>query len=93
LTPKNTVLQVLFNADEFMLMTTVKSDPTKTNAGFLSMLPVNGGCPAAQVTRLSLPYTAVLFGTALVPGTCSILATDASFRAAIISATGGGKSS
>jgi len=70
-------------------MTTVKRDPTKTNTNFLSMLPINGGCSAAQVTRLSPPYTAVLFGTALAPGTYNILTTDDYFGAAIISITGG----
>lgn len=87
--PTNTVSQVLFNQDETMLMTTVKGDPTKNNTGFLSTLPINNGCPAAQDTRSSPLGTAVLFGTTLVPGTSNILATDASFGAATISTAGG----
>ena len=87
--PTNTVSQVLFNADESMVLTTVKGDPTKNNTGFLSMLPIKDGCPASQDMRSSPAGTAVLFGTALIPGTSNILATDASFGAATISTTVG----
>ena len=86
--PTNTVSQVLFNQDESMVMTTVKGDPTKNNTGFLSMLPINNGCPAAQDTRSSPAGTAVLFSTAPIPGTSNLLATDASFGAATIFITG-----
>ncbi|KAL8707611.1 MAG: hypothetical protein Q9220_007398 [cf. Caloplaca sp. 1 TL-2023] len=86
--PTNTVSQVLFNQDESMLITTVKGDPTKNNTGFLSMLPIQNGCPAAQDIRSSPTGTAVLFGTASIPGSTDLLATDASFGAATISTTG-----
>ena len=86
--PTNTISQVLFNQDESMVMTTVKGDPAKNNTGFLSMLPINNGCPAARDTRSSPAGTAVLFGTAPIPGTSNLLATDASFGAATISTTG-----
>ena len=84
--PTNTVSQVLFNQDETMLLTPVKGDPTKNNTGFLSILPImDGGYPATQDTRTSPSGTAVLFGTALVPNTQNILATDAAFGAVTIS--------
>lgn len=86
--PTNTVSQVLFNEDETMAMTTVKGDPTKKNPGFLSMLPIKDGCPADKDVRSSPAGTAVLFGTANIPGTSNILATDASFGAAVISTQG-----
>ena len=85
--PFNTVSQVLFNQDESMLITTVKGDPAKNTTGFLSMLPVQDGCPAKQDTRSSPAGTAVLFGTAAIPGSTDLLATDASFGAAVISTT------
>lgn len=83
--PENTVSQSLFNEDQTMLLTTVKGDPTKNNTGFLSMLPVTDGCPADKDTRSSPAGTAVLFGSAIVPGTNTLFATDASFGAATIS--------
>ncbi|KAL8832658.1 MAG: hypothetical protein Q9170_004798 [Blastenia crenularia] len=86
--PANTVSQVLFNSDESMLLTTVKGDPMKNATGFLSMLPIHKDCPATQDTRSSPAGTAVLFGSAVIPGTTDIFATDASFGAATISITG-----
>ena len=83
--PTNTVSQTLFNEDQTMLLTTVKGDPTKNNTGFLSMLPIAQGVPATQDTRSSPAGTAVLFGSAIIPGTNNLFATDASFGAATIS--------
>ncbi|KAL8788301.1 MAG: hypothetical protein Q9195_007357 [Heterodermia aff. obscurata] len=83
--PENTVSQSLFNEDESMLLTTVKGDPTKNNTGFLSMLPITDGCPADKDTRSSPAGSAVLFGSAVVPGANTLFATDASFGAASIS--------
>ena len=83
--PENTVSQSLFNEDQSMLITTVKGDPTKNNTGFLSMLPITDGCPADKDTQVSPAGTAVLFGSAVIPGTNNLFATDASFGAATIS--------
>ncbi|CAF9915808.1 MAG: hypothetical protein HETSPECPRED_002588 [Heterodermia speciosa] len=86
--PGNTVSQTLFNEDQSMLLTTVKGDPTKNTTGFLSTLPIPDGCPAAKDTRSSPPGTALLFGSAIVPGPknkTTLFATDASFGAATIS--------
>ncbi|KAI4174643.1 MAG: hypothetical protein LQ343_002216 [Gyalolechia ehrenbergii] len=85
--PANTVSQVLFNEDETMLLTPVKGDPAKNNTGFLSLLPVHHGCAAEKDTRSSPAGTSLLFGTALIPGTTDILATDPTFGAAVISTT------
>ena len=82
--PTNTVSQTLFNEDQTMLLTTVKGEPTKINTGFFSMLPKANGVPTAQDTRSSPAGTAVLFGSAIIPGTNNLFATDASFGAAII---------
>ena len=86
--PTNTVSHSLFNEDQTMLLTTVKGDPTKNNTGFLSMLPITDGCPAEKDIRSSPPGTAVLFGSAVIPGTKNLFATDASFGAATISLDG-----
>ena len=83
--PTNTVSHTLFNEDQTMLLTTVKGDPTKNTTGFLSMLPIAKGAPAAQDTRSSPAGTAVLFCSAIIPGTNNLFATDASFGAATIS--------
>ncbi|KAL8942672.1 MAG: hypothetical protein Q9216_001526 [Gyalolechia sp. 2 TL-2023] len=85
--PANTVSQILFSEDESMLITPVKGDPMKNNTGFLSLLPIHNGCPAPQDTRSSPNGTSLLFGTALIPGTSDIFATDAAFGAAVISTT------
>ncbi|KAL8988746.1 MAG: hypothetical protein Q9169_008503 [Polycauliona sp. 2 TL-2023] len=83
--PLNTVSHIFFNQDETMLLTTVKGDPMKNNTGFLSMLPVQKDNTATKDTRSSPNGTAVLFGSAIIPGTGDIFATDASFGAATIS--------
>ena len=82
--PTNTISHTLFNEEQTMLLTTVKGDPTKENTGFLSMLPIAEGVSAAQDTRSSPAGTAVLFGSAIIPGTNNLFATDAPFGAATI---------
>ncbi|KAI4144530.1 MAG: hypothetical protein L6R39_004141, partial [Caloplaca ligustica] len=86
--PTNTVSQVLFNADESALLTTVKGEPTRNTTGFLSILPVHNGCPAARDIRSSPAGTAVLFGFALIPGTTDLFVTDAAFGTVTLSTSG-----
>ena len=89
--PLNTVSQTFFSADESMLFTTVKGDPTVNNTGFLSVFPVekpaNGAaCLSTKETRSSPNGTAVLFGSSTIPGMPnSLFVTDASFGAAVLS--------
>ena len=82
--PTNTVSQTFFNEDSTALFTTVKGDPTVNNTGFLSVFPVNNGVVSTQEVRSSPAGTAVLFGTALIPGTNNIFVTDASFGTATL---------
>ncbi|KAJ9608225.1 hypothetical protein H2200_007213 [Cladophialophora chaetospira] len=88
--PTNTVSQLFFSEDESRLFATVKGDPTVNNTGFFSVFPVNGGgwhsasSLASQDTRSSPSGTAVLFGSADIPGTSNVFVTDASFGGAII---------
>ncbi|MCJ1259815.1 hypothetical protein MMC24_007654 [Lignoscripta atroalba] len=83
--PTNGPADTFFNEDETVLLTTVKGDPAVNNTGFLSAFPVSGGAVSTQETRSSPAGTAVLFGTVNIPGTSNLLATDASFGAAIMS--------
>jgi hypothetical protein len=82
--PTNTVSQTFFNADSSALITTVKGNPAANNTGFLSVFPVVGNSVSTQETRSSPAGTAVLFGTALIPGSSNIFVTDASFGAATL---------
>jgi hypothetical protein len=87
--PLNTVSQTFFSADESRLFTTVKGDPTVNNTGFFSVFEVQsnkcGASLSQKETRSSPSGTAVLFGSALIPGTPDVFATDASFGAAVLS--------
>ncbi|KAM7217324.1 hypothetical protein V8F06_007267 [Rhypophila decipiens] len=91
--PTNTVSQVFWSADESQLLATVKGDPEKGNNGFFSAYAQEGGNQAkagkfrvSQEEIRSTPEgTAVLFGSAAIPGTQDVLATDASFGVAILS--------
>ena len=103
--PTNTVSQTFFSEDGSMLFTTVKGDPAANNTGFLSVFPVGSssstgggryGRRNAQQSQLSVQGTtsspagtAVLFGSAVIPGTNNnIFATDASFGAAVLAVDG-----
>ena len=81
--PTNTVSHVLLNADESAFLTTVKGDPMANKTGFISVLPVESAkqATAAKDVRSSPNGTAVLFGSAAIPGTNDVLATDAAFGA------------
>ena len=100
--PLNTVSQTFFSDDGSMLFTTVKGDPPNNKTGFLSVFPVESsghgrkrGKPqlSTQGTTSSPDGTAVLFGSAIIPGTSNIFATDASFGAAVLSVDGSGTAS
>ncbi|TAQ86477.1 hypothetical protein B7494_g5199 [Chlorociboria aeruginascens] len=82
--PTNTVSQTFFNADSTALLTTVKGDPTVNNTGFLSVFPVVNNVVSTQDTQSSPSGTAVLFGSALIPGSPNIFVTDASFGSATL---------
>ncbi|POS79352.1 hypothetical protein DHEL01_v202237 [Diaporthe helianthi] len=103
--PTNTVSQVFFSDDQATMFATVKGDPTKNNTGFLASFPVNAAsrCQSASVAaqgeQSSPEGTAVLFGSAAIPGTSDLFVTDASFGGAVLSmqqaaaaATGNGSS-
>ncbi|KAH8176178.1 lactonase, 7-bladed beta-propeller domain-containing protein [Sarocladium implicatum] len=85
--PTNTVSQVFFSQDEQMLYTTVKGDPAVNNTGFLASFAVESSCGqiSSQAVMSSPDQTAVLFGSASIPGSTDLFVTDASFGAAVLS--------
>ncbi|KAI9806641.1 MAG: hypothetical protein M1825_006098 [Sarcosagium campestre] len=99
--PTNNVAHVLFNSDSSMLLTTVKGDPMKKNPGFLAAFPATADGKVSMTGAMSSPNgTAVLFGSANVatpaagsnaPTGNIIVATDASFGAAMLSVDRDGK--
>lgn len=92
--PLNTVSQVLFSEDESTMFATVKGDPTVNNTGFLASFAVTAGAGqkaaavSSQGQMVSPSGTAVLFGTAAIPDSASLFATDASFGAAVLGVQG-----
>ena len=102
--PTNTISQILFNDDSTQLITMVKGNPPPTNAtapangtavnnGFVSVFPVQNGKVGTQDVRTSPPGTAVLFGSANVPGTTKVVATDASFGTTVLDIASSGQAS
>lgn len=89
--PLNSVSQTLFSEDGRTLITVVKGNPgansTRNPTGYLSLLPIrsSGRPDPAHETRSSPNGTAVLFGSAIIPGKNELFATDASFGAVTIS--------
>ena len=89
--PTNSVSQVFFAEDQSALFATVKGDPAVNNTGFFSVFPIiseddkAGSYVSSEDIRSSPDGTAVLFGSANIPGTSSVFATDASFGGAILS--------
>lgn len=84
--PLNGVSQVTFAANDTRLLTNVKGDG-KNNTGFISVLPLSSDNknPIAGMEKRSSPKgTAVLFGSASIPGSSEMLVTDASFGAALL---------
>ncbi|KPI36224.1 uncharacterized protein AB675_8968 [Cyphellophora attinorum] len=89
--PTNSVSQLFFSEDESTLFATVKGDPAVNNTGFFSTFAVMRGHGSSHATigrqdvRSSPSGTAVLFGSAVIPGNSSVFVTDASFGAAVLS--------
>lgn len=89
--PLNGIGITFFNSDSTALITTVKGnpmDPTGAFPGFISVFPVDeNGQVATTDTQTTPAGTAVLFGTAPIPGTNNVLTTDASFGSATLDLT------
>ncbi len=88
--PTNTVSHCFFSGDEDMLFTTVKGDPEVDNVGFIAAYPVLDGAVSMEDTRSSPDGNLVLFGSAPVPNTNNVIATDAAFGLSILSVDGEG---
>ena len=90
--PTNSVSHLFFSEDESTLFCTVKGDPPSNKTGFLAAFKVGGGCKVSSLSTTDVQTspngTAVLFGSAPIPGTSNIFATDAAFGAAILAVDG-----
>jgi hypothetical protein len=85
--PLDGIGTTFFSEDGTMLVTTVKGnpmDPNKAFPGFVSIFLVQNGKVGTKDTQTTPAGTAVLFGTAPIPGTNNLLATDASFGSATL---------
>jgi hypothetical protein len=89
--PPNTLSHILFNTASTALYVLVKGDGTPKNPGFIEVYPVKYGCKpesAAQVSfegiRSSPEGTGLLFGTAIVPSSGLLFATDPGFGVSIL---------
>ncbi|KAL7274681.1 hypothetical protein RUND412_002402 [Rhizina undulata] len=82
--PTQTASDLLFNEDSSALLVTVKGNPANNFTGFLAAYPVVNGVVSQQPVKSNPAGTAVLFGFSLLSPT-TMIATDASFGAAILS--------
>jgi hypothetical protein len=83
--PLNGIAQVLFNADSSSLITIVKGNGSMPDTGYVAVYPVVGGQVSSSAIKTAPADTAVMFGSALIPGTDNMLVTDATFGAVVLS--------
>lgn len=82
--PTNGIAQVFFNQDSTSLITIVKGNGTMPDTGFIAVYPVQNGVPSMTPQKSVPADTAVLFGSANIPGTDNILVSDAAFGYVIL---------
>lgn len=83
--PTNGIAQVLFNEGSSSLITIVKGNGSMPDTGFVAVYPIVGGTPSTVAVKTSPADTAVMFGTALIPGTNDMLVSDAAFGSVVLS--------
>lgn len=82
--PLNSIAQVFFNQDSTSLITIAKGNGTMPDTGFVAVYPVVNGVPS-MTPQMSVPAnTAVMFGSANIPGTNNLLVSDAAFGFVIL---------
>ena len=82
--PTNGIAQVFFNQDSTSLITIVKGNGTMPDTGFIAVYPVQNGVPSMTPQKSVPADTAVMFGSANIPGTDNILVSDAAFGYVIL---------
>jgi hypothetical protein len=82
--PTNGIAQVFFNQDSTSLITIVKGNGTMPDTGFIAVYPVQNGVPSMTPQKSVPADTAVMFGSANIPGTENILVSDAAFGYVIL---------
>jgi hypothetical protein len=83
--PANGIADVFFTEDSSTLIVVVKGDGTSVHPGFIALYPVVGGKVSYSNSETHPAGTAVMFGSANIPGTNNILVSDATFGAVILS--------
>lgn len=84
--PVNGPAEVFFNADESEVVVMVKGNMTAALPGFVATYAVdkNSGQVAMTGPEVTPNGSLALFGTALIPGTSNVLASDAGFGGLIL---------
>jgi hypothetical protein len=82
--PTNGIAQVFFNQDSTSLITIIKGNGTMPDTGFIAVYPVQNGVPSMTPQKSVPADTAVMFGSANIPGTDNILVSDAAFGYVIL---------
>jgi hypothetical protein len=82
--PTNGIAQVFFNQDSTSLITIIKGNGTMPDTGFIAVYPVQNGVPSMTPQKSVPADTAVMFGSANIPGTENILVSDAAFGYVIL---------
>jgi hypothetical protein len=83
--PVNGIAQVLFNYDSSSLIVIVKGNGSMPDTGYVAVYPVISGQVSYTPMKVSPAHTAVMFGSALIPGTNNVLVSDAAFGYVILS--------
>lgn len=82
--PLNGIAQVFFNEDSSSLITIVKGNGSMPDTGYIAVYPVENGVPSITAEKSVPAHTAVMFGSANIPGTDNILVSDAAFGFVIL---------
>lgn len=83
--PTNGIADVFFTEDSSTLVVVVKGDGTSAHPGFIALYPVVAGKVSYSNCETHPAGTAVMFGSANIPGTNNIFVSDATFGAVILS--------
>ena len=83
--PTNGIADVFFTEGSSTLVVVIKGDGTSAHPGFIALYPVVGGKVSYSNSETHPAGTAVMFGSANIPGTNNIFVSDATFGAVILS--------
>jgi len=84
--PTNDIAQVLFSEDESTVIVMIKGNGTAAKPGGVATFPIDAATKQVsyQSQEVAPEFARVLFGTATIPGTNNLLASDATFGALLL---------